>query len=167
MFSASPAVAQKVAQGGSKAIEARLAALEAAVAKLQGNITEADLVGTYHLAALATDLDGGPPATIAVFAFRGIVTLAADGTGTIEQGGGTSGVIELAEGTPWTDTANLISGNPPTSITWSYANGLVHLSDGTANLDIDMVVGVGGRVLTSAGLSDDNTADLFIATRLQ
>ena len=55
----------------------------------------------------------------------------------------------------------------PIPITWSYANGVLHLSDGTVNLDLDLVVGAGGRVLTWAGLSDDNTADIIIATRLQ
>jgi hypothetical protein len=156
------------AQGkGGNATEARIAALEAAVAKLQGNITSADLVGTYRLAALATDLDGGPPASVTMFAYGAIATLAANGTGIIAQGGGPSGAIELVEGTPWTDSATLLSGEGPTNITWSYANGLLHLSDGTENLDIQMAVGAGGRMLTWAGLSDDNTADIIIGTRLQ
>lgn len=165
-FTALPAYAQKGANG-SNALEARLATLEAKVAKLEGNITSADLVGTYRVAALATDLDGGSPASVTMFAYGATATLAADGNGVIVQGGGTSGAIELVQGTPWTDGAQLIPAESPIAITWSYSNGVVHLSDGTVNLNLDLFVGAGGRVLTWAGLSDDNTADLIIATRLQ
>ena len=153
--------------GAASNVSARLAALEAKVAKLEGNITSADLVGTYHAASLTTDLDGGSSASVQMFAYGATATLAADGTGVIIQGGGTSGVIELVQGTPWTDTATLIPTQSPIAITWSYANGVVHLSDGTVNLQLDLFVGAGGRVLTWAGLSDDNTADIIIATRLQ
>ena len=153
--------------GAASNVSARLAALEAKVAKLEGNLTSADFVGTYHASALATDLDGGAPASVQMFAYGATVTLAADGTGVIIQGGGNSGVIGLVQGSPWIETADLIPAQPPIPITWSYANGVLHLSDGTVNLDLDLVVGAGGRVLTWAGLSDDNTADIIIATRLQ
>lgn len=86
---------------------------------------------------------------------------------TITQGGGTSGAIELVQGAPWTDGAQLIPEEPAIAITWSYANGILHITDGTVHLNLDFVVGAGGRVLTWAGLSDDNTADIVIATRLQ
>jgi hypothetical protein len=154
--------------GAANNVSARLAALEAKVARLEGNITAGDLVGTYRAAALATDLDGGPPASVQMFAYGGTIQLNPDGlTGEIVQGGGTSGVIDLVQGSPWTDGAQLIPTQPPIPITWTYSNGIVHISDGTVHLQLDLIVGVGGRVLIWAGLSDDNTADIIIATRLQ
>jgi hypothetical protein len=157
--------------GAASNVSARLAALEAKVARLEGNITSADLVGTYRAAAFTTDLDGlddGTSATVTMFAYGGTMTLADDGTGVIVQGGNNSGVIQLREGTPWTDTAELIPVQPPIAITeWSYADGVVHITDGTVNLDLYLDVAAGGRILTWAGLSDDNTADIIIATRLR
>ena len=170
-FAPVQAEAQPPAGGGAASnVSARLAALEAKVAKLEGNITAADLVGTYRAASLTTDLDGlddGTSATVTMFAFGGTLTLAANNTGTVVQGGGTSGAIQLRQGTPWTDSAQLIPAEPPVAITWSYANGVLHISDGSVNLDLDLIVGAGGRILTWAGLSDDNTADIIIVTRLQ
>ena len=162
-----PVQAEAQGPGAANNVSARLAALEAKVAKLEGNITSADLVGSYRTAALTTDLDGGSSASVTMFAYGATTTLAADGTGEIIFGGGTSGVIELVQGTPWTDSAALIPAQQPISITWSYANGVVHITDGTVNLDLHLDVGAGGRILTWAGLSDDNTADIIIGTRLR
>jgi hypothetical protein len=139
------------------------AALTARVTRLEGNITAADLVGTYRVAGIITDLDA-PPAGVQIVTLSATATLLADGTGTIlQQGAG----INLAQNIgPW--SAGVFS-FPPEEIliTWTYANGVVHISDGTPNLDTDLIVGAGGRVLTFSGLSDDNTVDLIIATRLQ
>jgi hypothetical protein len=144
-------------------IQARLAALEDRVAKLEGRISAEDLVGRYRVTGLITDLDGGPPASVTMYAVAGVLRLDADGTGFIRQRGG---AINLVEGSPWTDDAAPLP-RERTDITWDYASGVLHITDGTPNLDLNLNVGAGGRVLTSAGLSDDNTADLFIGTRLR
>lgn len=164
LFAPLPAHAQSIAS--------RMAALEARVAKLEGSITATDLAGTYRAAAHAIDLDGqdqsaGGSATVTIFAYGGTLTLNANGNGTIVTGGGTSGAIQLVEGTPWTDSAQLFPADPPTAITWTYANGILNITDGTVNLDLDLIVGAGGRVLIWAGIGDDNEASIIIATRLQ
>ena len=53
-----------------------------------------------------------------------------------------------------------------------YPNALIsrsvlNISDGTENLDLDLLVGTGGRMLIWAGLGDDNEATVVIATRVQ
>ena len=165
------------AQGPGSNINARVAALEAAVAalqsgqtqlngrvdKLEGNIAAADFVGTYNTAAFAISLEGGPGAQVGVFTVQSVTTLNANGTGHVDQQGS---FINFTEGNPWTKGTGSF-GPEGIDITWSYANGILHLSDGTPNLDIDLVVGVGGRVLTHVGLGDDGEAVLIIATRLQ
>jgi hypothetical protein len=173
-----PASAQGGPPGAAGAnLAARVEALEAAVAalqsgqtalnsrvgKLEGNITAADLAGTYKAAGLFVDLDGGFPARIEVFTLNAVATLNADGTGVIEQQGNFLGLIQ---GAPWTEQNGSF---PPESIaiTWSYANGILHVSDGTVNLDVDFVVGAGGRVATFSGIGDDGEADFVVLTRLQ
>jgi hypothetical protein len=165
------------AQGPGSNINARVAALEAAVAalqsgqtqlngrvgKLEGNVTAADFVGTYNVAAFAISLEGGGPAQVGVFTQQAVATLNASGTGHIGQQGS---FISITEGNPWTKGTGSF-GPEGIDITWSYANGILHLSDGTPNLDMDFVVGVGGRILTFVGLGDDGEAVLVIATRLQ
>jgi hypothetical protein len=163
VFAPLPAHAQGPTRGAGNSLAARLDALELRVAKLEGNITAADLVGTYRVVGLITDLDGGPPASVTMLTVFGTATLAADGTGTLQQA---AGAIDLVQGNPWTDHPFFLPAEE-TAITWDYASGILHISDGTPNLDVNFNVGAGGRVLTLAELSDDNTADLFIVTRLR
>jgi hypothetical protein len=163
VFAPLPAHAQGPTRAGGNSVATRLDALELRLAKLEGNITPADLVGTYRIAGLVTDLDGGPPASVTMLTVSGTATLAADGTGTLQQA---AGAIDLVQGNPWADHPFVLPAEE-TTITWDYANGTLHISDGTPNLDVNFNVGAGGRVLTLAEVSDDNTADLFILTRLQ
>ena len=137
-------------------------ALNSRVAKLEGFIKDADLVGTYRLTALISGTNANP-ASVGMAAFFGTATLAADHTGTFQsQGSG----AQLVEGSPWTSSA-LDLPFEEDAITWSYADGLIHISDGTVNLDTYLNVGVGGRILTFAGLGDDGDVDLVILTRLR
>jgi hypothetical protein len=135
-----------------------VANLRARVATLEGRIVAADLVGTYRLVGVLTDLDGGVPARVETIAFSGTITLAADGTGSIDV---TGNGIELVQGTPWSEAPLLVQ-DGASSFTWTYSDGTLSIPD----LGISLSVGVGGRVLSSAGLSDDNTVDLYILTRL-
>lgn len=153
------------APGSGTNLNERVAALEARLAKLEGNIDATDLVGTYSGAGLITDLDGGPPASATMIAVSGMMTLAEGGSGTLRQAGD---AISLEQGFPWTDHVFSFP-SEEIDITWSYDStaGTVHVSDGTSNLDVDFNVGAGGRVLTLGELSDDNTVDLFVLTRLR
>ena len=75
--------------------------------------------------------------------------------------------INLQEGTPWTSgVLGPQSDNAP--ITWSaLPNGTVNVTDGTPDLNINFTEGVGFRVWTYSGVSDDNTVDTVVLTRLQ
>jgi hypothetical protein len=170
------ASAQGGAPGNTANLTSRVQALEAAVAalqagqitlsgrvsKLEGNLTEADFVGTYNAAGLFIDL-GAAPASVGVATFNAVATLNADLTGHIQQQGS---FISIVQGAPWTKETGSF---PPEGIdiTWSYANGILHVTDGTVNLNQDFVVGAGGRVLTFSGLGDDGEADFVVLTRLQ
>ena len=130
--------------------------------KLEGTITAADLVGTYHARGVFADLDGGGSPEITHIALNGVATLRSDGTGTIAQSGAGISLV----GPVWTDSAFTFP-EETINITWTYASGFVHITDGTVNLDIDFAVGAGGRVLIYSGLSDDNSIDIVVATRLR
>ena len=137
-------------------------ALSGRTSKLEGNIVAADLAGVYRARGVMTDLEGGATPSVTHVALNANVTLNTNGTGTIVQAGA---VIQLM-GPIWIDDA--FNFDPETiNVTWSYANGFVHITDGTTNLDINLAVGAGGRVLIYSGLSDDNTIDIIVATRLQ
>src|SRR4051812_12587977 len=62
-----------------ESLAASLEALTARVAKLEGQITSADLVGTYALQGFQVEL-GGAPARVSSYVFSASVTLNADGT---------------------------------------------------------------------------------------
>jgi hypothetical protein len=94
----------------------------------------------------------------------GTLTLNGNFTGSISV---TYHGISLEQATPWTEGV-LGPQSETIPITWNpLQNGLLNITDGTPNLNINFAVGVGFRVLTYAGVSDDNTVDLIVATRLQ
>src|ERR1700731_3125903 len=81
------------AQGPTvQSLASDLAALTARVAKLEGQIVAADLVGPYALRGFQIELGGGAgrPAQVSSYVFSATVTLNADGTvsfvGTPENG---------------------------------------------------------------------------------
>ena len=173
-----PVRAQTIAQRVA-ALEQEVARLDDARArhnrrlrKLEGNIVEIDLAGTYRVTGIITDLDGNDcsqaadcPASVTMITLSGVVSLNADFTGSIQS---TVIGINLVEGPPWSDGVQTFPGESDViSITWSYADGILSIMEGTPNTTLDFNVGVGGRVLTFSGLSDDDTADLIVATRLQ
>ena len=138
-----------------------LAALTARVAKLEGQIVAADLVGTYSIHGIQNELSvsGGPP-KISSYVFLGTVTLAADGTGSLspQQSGNT-----LVLG-PQSSVQPFQGSSPPPTIDWSYADGTVTALGGALSLSVT----AGGRVLVGAGANHaDGTNVLLIFTRLQ
>jgi len=153
----------------AQSVNARVAALEQAVAtlttrvnKLEGNIVATDLAGNYRLIGVSTDLDGTDPAAIQSIQFSGTVTLSAvSGTsGGIGSFSITGGGRDLHFGVPPSEAPLQVqdSGN----ITWTYANGTLTIPE----LGVNYNVAAGGRVLTYSGVSDDDTVDFQILTRL-
>jgi hypothetical protein len=152
----------------------QIADLQARVAKLEGNITAADLAGTYTAIVLDTSLRGFRPGTpprlasIETSSLRGAITLNADGTGSAAFVGceGSRLILNGAmSGLDCSDEEN-------SDLTWTYAAGVVtitFLSDGD---QIPFNVGVGGRLLTmgfapfhASDLSSDSL--LIILSRLR
>ena len=156
-------------QADDAAAKANVAALQTSVNKLDGDITAADLVGTYSVAGFQTELDplvgtSVPPvqATINSSAYAETFTLNADGTGTAQ---GTQNGWTLVQG-PWSVNPFSSPGGTTVNLTWAYSEGVVAfvLSNGDHG---QFVVGAGGRVMFNASTNTDHTTSLFIATRLQ
>jgi hypothetical protein len=129
-----------------------MADLQARVAKLEGNITAADLAGTYTAIVLDTSMTGFRPgtpphfATIATSSLRGAITLNADGTGSTAFIGCEGSHLNLGTGALTGVDCTEEEGN--TGVTWKYEAGVVtitFLSDGD---QIPFNVAVGGRLLT-------------------
>jgi hypothetical protein len=153
-----------------------VAALEAAVAKLEGNIVASDLAGTYNLVGINTTMDAahppipGPPspASITTEAFRGTLTLNDDGTGVTSAFSGEGST--LTQGT-WAMTGFGGSG-PDDNVTWTYANGVITITFLDEGEQIPFSVALGGRLLIVAFSPfhpSDPSSDhvLMIATRLR
>jgi hypothetical protein len=176
VLAAFPARAQGPGQPPPNSLAAQVANLQARVAKLEGNITEADLVGTYTLAGFQTRLRGGGAANAAIgsAALTGSLTLNANGTGSMTINGDGSLLFPLQ----WTSAQSTLgNGNPgtPFSLTWTYANGLlsstITTNEGTST-GPDVTVGLGGRLLAVSfsefrGDPKNNDATLLIFYRLQ
>jgi hypothetical protein len=141
---------------------AQMADLQARVAKLEGNITASDLVGTYAVASISIPIHATP--SIEVDGVTGTVTLNADGSGSLAQSGCGG---RLTAGS-WVFTSGC--GGGVANGTWTYANGTLAVDMGEFHAQFS--VGVGGRLLTTA-LADihaDNqstVAVIMIASRLQ
>jgi hypothetical protein len=91
-------------------------------------------------------------------AFSGTATLVADGTGSMQLNGNG---INLILGNPASESP--IQSQDASTFHWTYANGSLTVTEAGVSFN----VGAGGRLLTYAALSDNNTVDLFILTRLQ
>jgi hypothetical protein len=161
-----------------RALTARVTTLENDVAKLNGQITADELVGTYTVTSFETEMSVGlmttpgpsfglnvAPST-GVSVFVGTATLAADGTLSLSltQTGNTLAYDTIVQGVPaW----NLVPGSHSgvETGTWTYANGTVTF--GGASLS----VAAGGRLLIFANSSNPNpshgNSQLVILTRLQ
>ena len=176
VFAALPAQAQGPGQPPPNSLAAQVANLQARVARLEGNITADDLVGTYTLVGFQTRLRGGGAANAAIgsAALTGSLTLNANGTGSMTINGDGSLLFPLL----WASAQSTLgNGNPgtPFSLTWTYANGvlssMITTNEGTS-AGPDISVGPGGRLLATAfsefrGDPKSNDATLMIFYRLQ
>ena len=140
---------------------AEIANLKARVGKLEGNITAADLVGTYSASAFLVGLTGGAPAGIASGVLTGTATLAADGSGSLSSS--ISG-YSLTEGSPW--QLGTFSDSGVETGSWTYANGVATIVTSSETTNFNVVAG--GRLLigVSASTDDPGLSVLIILTRL-
>jgi hypothetical protein len=160
-FGAPPAGAGNPVQ----ALSDQLAALTARVAKLEGQITAADLVGTYAVHGFQTELraaGGGAPTQVASYIYVGTAALTADNSTTLT-------LTEEGSRLLFTAPPSVVPDGPiagSLSGTWTYANGVVTASEGGSPIPLN--VAVGGRVLIGASANhSDGTNVLLIFTRLQ
>jgi hypothetical protein len=168
---------------GSGAIQSLandLAALTARVAKLEGDIVAADLAGTYALlgintsiSALRPGLPGQPPvanAEISLEAFRGKLTLTADGNGHLSDVSGE--FTTLTQGL-WTVTGGSdTNGTGATDVKWTYADGVITITFLDDGDEVPFTVGIGGRffVMSFAPFHPGDASGqqfLVMATRLK
>jgi len=140
---------------------AEIANLKARVAKLEGSITQADLVGTYNVRGFLVGLTGGAAASIGSGVLSGTVTLAADGTASLSSA---INGYNLTQGSPW--TRGMFSAGGVETSTWTYANGVVTTT--SPDETMTFTVGGGGRLLigASAHTNDDGLSLVVIATRV-
>ena len=154
-----PAYAQGNGNGNgnppsNNSVAAQVADLAARVAKLEGNLTSADLVGTYTIAGIQTRLLGLglQNSAIGSAALFGSMTLNADGSGSLQISGDGSllltGNLSLIRNT-------LGNGNPGPPFPfsgWTYANGVLTIPQvGNAT------VGPGGRLMVGVVPEFDTT----------
>jgi len=154
-------------------LKARVDSLEANVAKLNGNLTAADLVGTYAIYQFQTELTANVPnptppppflpASIAAGVTTGIVTLNADGSGSVST---TDSGSTLTQGV-WTLTPS--THNSSSNFTWAYANGVLSVTanDGVFNFNVGPSGGVLVGVFSAFNRSTQPFADagLIIVVR--
>jgi hypothetical protein len=168
-LAARPAYAQ--GKSPTAALTARVEALEAAVAKLGGNITADEFFGkSYNLYLLGVAMD--PPGTQATFnqmasyVQTGIVTFESNFRGTIN--GAAAGIVmtEQAANQNWTNVP--ASGTGTAGFTWSYSSGVLSITmdNGAEFNDLDLSVLAGGQALVSAiGGAPGNNQQVVIVVR--
>lgn len=142
------------AEGPGSSLAARMAALEARVAKLEsGQVEAADLVGTYAVNVFAVDLLGNP-ARVRNETSSFTVTLNANGTASFA---GTGADCTLQQGAPWFVTCNQ-EGGAGTG-TWTVKDGSLEIHDenGEDVINDPNFIGAGGRVIISGGTSFGET----------
>jgi len=144
-------------------LSAELAALTARVAKLEGQITAADLVGTYAVHGFQNEMSApnvGHPTAISSYVFVGTLTLRADGTAVFN--GTESGHTLLFTAPP--SVSNFQGSGSGTSdpFPWSYSGGVLTTLGG-----FPISVAAGGKVMVGASANhDDHTNVILIITRL-
>jgi hypothetical protein len=138
-----------------------LAALTARVAKLEGQIVAADLVGTYALHGFQVELSGGKSTQVSSYVYVGTAVLAADGTAslTATESGNTLLIGSSSSVSPF-----MGSGGGTFTSTWTYADGTLTFPGGLPTVS----VAAGGRLLIGSGANpSDGTNVLLIFTRLK
>src|SRR5579859_6609257 len=98
-----------------------LAALTARVAKLEGQIMAADLVGTYALHGIQVELSGsGNSAQVSSYVLLGTVVLAADGTVSLTTSAPSGNTLSI--GSASSVSPFMGNGGGTGTTTWTYAD---------------------------------------------
>jgi hypothetical protein len=142
------------AQGPTSSLAARIAALEARVAKLEsGAVVEADLVGTYGATIFALDLQNVPH--VQTETAVGTITLNADHTASFA---GTGAHCKLAMPAAWTLSCDPSETGPGSGeATWKIEGDgstswlVVQNEDGDDVINDPNFIGAGGRMIISGG----------------
>jgi hypothetical protein len=152
VFTAAPSPAQN-----ASGLIAKMAALEARVAKLEGQITASDLVGTYAVHGFQNEFGLPSPFSISSYVFQGTLTLEANFTGSFDVAA--TGNRLLNTGTLMRLPVNVSNQQ---SITWSYLNGTVS----SPEIPMTFSVIAGGQLLVgTTAQHSDGTNVLLILTR--
>ena len=150
-----PAKASEV-NANFQALVTAVNSLTARVGKLEGQVTAADLAGTYSLHQFQTELGGGVAQRVATYTSNGTatVTLAANGAVTISSVTSQGHQLNLPGGTLTAINANEPAGNS----TWALVSGRVTL------LGNEFSISDGGRLLirTSANAADGTNVLLLL-----
>jgi len=153
-----------------QALATAINSLNTRVGKLEGGpVTSSDLVGSYAINSLQTELGGAgvnPGKYVASYVAKGTISFAADGTGKFK------GYVETGHEVPLHDAAGPRTihsvSNPEINFTWSYVNGELKGKDSNGNVMINgtATVALGGKliIMTSSNPSD-GTSVLQVWTR--
>jgi hypothetical protein len=156
-----PLPAQAQGNSGASNLSARVQALEVAVAKLNGNITAADLEGTYNFYLVATAIDGGPN-TIASYVITGTATLGSGGTGQLNVSAAGRELTEQAPNLNWLATS--VSDAQTGNFSWTYSNGKLTI-DASGDVN-EFTTAAGGQVMVGVqGGPPGNNQIIFVLTR--
>lgn len=139
-------------------LAAGINALATRMARLEGQISAADMAGTYALKGIQMELAGGAGAHVASYVYSGTAVLRADGTGTLTTPQ-TGSQLNL-----FSQPSAIVGANRPaetSTFTWTLANGVLTAFGQT------FAVSNGGRMLVSASSNPaDGTDVMLIVSRL-
>jgi hypothetical protein len=140
--------------------------LQTQIDKLNGNITAADLEGTYNLYMIATSIeDCCGPTTLTSYVVNGTMTFGTGGTGQLENTVATGQqLMEQLPSQNWLLQSASESGGFDGSFSWVYNNGVVTIN---AAGDInDFTPTAGGQVMLGVqGGAPGNNQIMFVLTR--
>jgi hypothetical protein len=157
-FAAGTAAKAAEVNANFQALATAVNTLTTRVAKLEGQVTAADLAGTYALHQFQSELGGGGAQRVAVYTNNGTatVTLAANGTATTTSVTSQGHQLNLPAGT----LTAVNTTDPAANLTWTLTAGRVNLFGG------DFSVADGGRLLIRTSVNPaDGTNVLLLLVR--
>lgn len=158
-----------------QALATAINSLNTRVGKLEGGtITSSDLVGSYSMNAIQTELGGAdinagginPGRYVSTYVAKGTISFAADGTGKVKGYVETGHTVPFHEG-GGTRTIHSVS-DPELNFSWSYVNGVLSAKDSNGNVMINgsATVALGGKlIIMTSSNPKDGTSVLQVWTR--
>ncbi|ALT77992.1 hypothetical protein [Paucibacter sp. KCTC 42545] len=153
-----------------QALATAINSLNTRVGKLEGGpVTSSDLVGSYTINAIQTELGGAginPGKFVSTYVAKGTISFSADGTGKIK------GYVETGHEVPLHDAAGPRTIHsvsvPELNFSWSYVNGVLSAKDSNGNVMINgsATVALGGKlIIMTSSNPNDGTSVLQVWTR--